>query len=74
MTSDIFSAQLFISNYIRDLLVDMANDGTEEVDLDMMRDHFGQVAELIVEELGLTVVEFSEDVAKAEFRPISGWN
>ena len=68
------TAQLFISNYIRDLLVDLANDGAEEVDLDMMRDHFGQVADLLVTELGLVVTSFSDDTAYAEFRPINGWS
>jgi hypothetical protein len=68
------TAQLFISNYIRDLLVDLANDGAEEVDLDMMRDHFGQVADLLVTELGLVVTSFADDTAYAEFRPINGWS
>lgn len=77
MTSDIsetFTAQLFIANYIRDLLVDLANDGSEEVDLEVMRDHFGQVADLLIEELGLTVTAFSDETAYAEFRPIHGWS
>ena len=72
--SETHTAQLFISNYIRDLLVDLANDGAEEVDLDMMRDHFGQVADLLVTELGLVVTSFSDDTAYAEFHPINGWS
>lgn len=71
--SETHTAQLFITNYIRDLLVDLANDGGEEVDLEVMRDYFGQFADLLVEELGLVVTAFSDDTAYAEFHPINGW-
>jgi hypothetical protein len=72
--SETHTAQLFITNYIRDLLVDLANDGGEDVDLEVMRDHFGQFADLVVEELGLVVTSFADDTAYAEFRPINGWS
>lgn len=74
MVSDIYSARLFIGDYIRDLLTDLANDGVEDIDLDEMRDHFGRVADLILNELGLEVTEFADGVAKVSICPPDGWS
>lgn len=75
MVSDIYSARLFVGNFIRDLLTDLATDDTlTDMELDEVRDNFARVADIILDELGFEVKDFVDGVAKVEIRPIEGWN
>jgi len=75
MVSDIYSARLFIGNYIRDLLTDLAADETlTDLELDEVRDKFARVADIILDELGFEVKDFVDGVAKVEVCPPDGWN
>jgi hypothetical protein len=74
MVSDIYSARLFIANLIRDLLTELATDETVTgLELDEVRDNFGRVSDIILDELGLEVVEFADGVAKVQISPPDGW-
>jgi hypothetical protein len=75
MVSDIYSARLFVGNFIRDLLTDLATDDTlTDMELDEVRDNFARVADIILDELGFEVKDFVDGVAKVEIRPPEGWN
>jgi hypothetical protein len=67
-------AQLKVVTIIQDLLTDIASDNDDSTELDLMKDYFGQVADLIVEELGLVVSNISEGRATASIEPPRGWN
>lgn len=74
MVSDIYSARLFVGNFIRDLLTDLATDDTlTDMELEV-RDNFARVADIILDELGFEVKDFVDGVAKVEIRPPEGWN
>lgn len=74
MVSDIYSARLYIGNYIRDLLTDLAVDGESGIDIDEIRDNFARVSDLILDELGLEVKDFVDGVAHIEVSPLNGWS
>jgi len=75
MVSDIYSARLYVGNFIRDLLTDLATDDTlTDLELDEVRDNFARVADIILDELGFEVKDFVDGVAKVDVRPPDGWN
>lgn len=75
MVSDIYSARLFVGNFIRDLLTDLASDDTlTDLELDEVRDNFARVADIILDELGFEVKDFVDGVAKVDVCPPDGWN
>lgn len=75
MVSDIYSARLYVGNFIRDLLTDLASDDTlTDLELDEVRDNFSRVADIILDELGFEVKDFVDGVAKVDVCPPDGWN
>lgn len=66
-------AQLKVVKIIRDVLVDLATDGDMAEDLEEMNDHFGRVAEFVIEQLGLEVIEGEDGTVMAKISPASGW-
>ena len=66
-------AQLRVVNLIRDLLVEIANDGASAEELEEMKDHFGQIAEAITLDLGLTIQRVEDGAAIASLSPLKGW-
>jgi len=75
MVSDIYSARLYVGNFIRELLTDLATDDTlTDLELDEVRDNFARVADIILDELGFEVKDFVDGVAKVDVRPPDGWN
>lgn len=74
MEKTLHEAQLIVVNIIRDVLVDLATDGgTSEEDIEEMNDHFGRVAEFVIEQLGLEVVESEGGKVMASLNPVKGW-
>ena len=74
MEKTVHEAQLIVVNIIRDVLVDLAVDGDVSAqEIEEMNDHFGRVAEFIIEQLGLEIVEGKDDTVVAEIRPARGW-
>lgn len=73
MVNNIYEARTFILMLIRDLMLDTANDGSEEIDLDSYRDYLGKMAELILDEIGLDITGFDGNVATATISPPDGW-
>lgn len=74
MSKTLPELRLFAINLIRDLLTDLSDDGSEEVDLEERRDYFGQVADMIFDELGLNLVSQNEDGSVvATLTPPEGW-
>jgi hypothetical protein len=75
MDKNLAEIQLLVVNKITDLLVDLSDDGSTEFDIEERRDYFSKVADLIVEELGIEVMEFSPSgEATARLVPINGWD
>ena len=66
-------AQLRVVNLIRDLLVEIADDGASAEEIEQMKDHFGQIAEGIVIDLGLNIQSLDGAVATATIEPLNGW-
>ena len=74
MEKTLHEAQLIVVNIIRDVLVDLATDGDASgEDVEEMNDHFGRVAEFIIDQLGLEVVEGEGDKVLALLNPAKGW-
>jgi hypothetical protein len=73
MEMTVSEAQLKVVKIIRDVLVDLATDGDMAEDVEEMNDHFGRVAELIIEQLGLEVLEGDKGTVTAKISPASGW-
>lgn len=74
MEKTIHEAQLIIVNIIRDLLVDLATDGDASAsEIQEMNDHFGRVAEFIIDQLGLEIVEGGDGHVMAKLAPAKGW-
>lgn len=73
MEMTISEAQLKVVNIIRDVLVDLATDGDIAEDIEEMNDHFGRVAEFIIDQLGLEVIDGQDDGVLAKLSPNSGW-
>lgn len=66
-------AQLRVVNLIRDLLVEIADDGASAEEIEEMKDHFGQVAEAITLDLGLIIHTVENEAAIASLTPLKGW-
>lgn len=64
-------ARLAIVNRISLLLTELA--GEEPGANDEVRDHFGQIAELIVEDLGIEVAYVEGEKVGVTITPIDGW-
>lgn len=74
MEKTVHEAQLMVVNIIRDVLVDLATDGdASELDIEEMNDHFGRVAEFIIDQLGLQICENESDEVTAIIKPAKGW-
>ena len=74
MEKTIHEAQLIIVNIIRDLLVDLATDGdASSQDIEEMNDHFGRVAEFVIDQLGLEIIEGDDGKVLASLNPVRGW-
>jgi hypothetical protein len=73
MEMTVSEAQLKVVKIIRDVLVDLATDGDMAEDLEEMNDHFGRVAEFVIEQLGLEVIEGEDGTVMAKISPASGW-
>jgi hypothetical protein len=73
MEMTVSEAQLKVVNIIRDVLVDLATDGDIGEDIEEMNDHFGRVAEFIIEQLGLEIIDGQDEGVLAKLSPNSGW-
>lgn len=66
--------QLEIVNIIRDVLVDLAvYEEVSDEEIAEMEDHFGRVAEFIIEKLGLDVTDAGDGAVSASLNPPDGW-
>lgn len=75
MSESLPEKRLFAINLVRDLLTDLSNDGSGEIDIQERQDYFGQVAELIFDELGIDLVSVEENGSVvATITPPDGWN
>lgn len=66
-------AQLKVVNLIRDLLVEIADDGSSPEQTQEMMDHFGQIAEAITLDLGLVIHSVENGTALTSITPLKGW-
>lgn len=75
MERTIHEAQLILVNIIRDVLVDLAMDSdVTPQEIEEMNDHFGRVAEYIIDQIGLEICDAQEDgKVLASVNPARGW-
>jgi hypothetical protein len=65
MIKNIYEARAVIVEKIRDLLFEMADGDYDSVDPDLLKTYFGQLADKIVESIGLTIIDIKDGVVIA---------